>query len=101
MKSKVKNEYSLYLLIFATLMIDIDIKNNKKNPQKLETLFYDLIIILKDMNDGTNFDNNFSLELFKFSKNFGFINVNDESNQYPKIFKMLGLYKNGKYKEYE
>jgi hypothetical protein len=101
MKAKVKDEYSLYILIFAILMIDIDIKQNKKNLDKIDTLFYDLLIIIKNMNDGSSFDNNFALELFKFSKNIGFINTNDEPIGNKQIPKLIGLYKNGKYKEYE
>ena len=64
MKAKVKDEYSLYIIIFAILMIDIDIKENKKNSAKIDTLFYDLLIILKDLNDGSSFDNNFAAYAF-------------------------------------
>jgi hypothetical protein len=82
-------------------MIDIEIKDNKNNLQKLDNLFYDLLVILKDMNVGSNFDNNFILELFKFAKNIGYMNLNEEFSIYIKTRKLIGLYKEGKYKEYK
>ena len=87
--------------IFGILMIDLDIKQNKNNLNKIDTLFYDLLIILKDKNDGSTFDNNFIHDIFRFSKNIGFINLDENYKKYKRNIMNMGLYKKGKYKEYK
>ena len=98
---KIYSEHALFMFIFGLIMIEIDIKENHKdnNSLKIDSLFYDFLIIIKDLNDGKEFDNHICNEFFKFAKLIGFINITD--NIILKDYNFIGMYKSGKYKEYE
>jgi len=80
-KKFINDELALYQLVFAMLIFDMDFKNKGKfcfsNVMKLFILivkckFLDFMIILKNLNDGSNFDNQFLKESYKFTKLIGF-----------------------------
>jgi hypothetical protein len=95
-KSYIKNEHSLYMLIFTMLSVELDLKNLSKldiiDNKKIDSIFYDIMIILKDLNNGEIFDNLYCAELFKFSRLLGFLNIN--TNNYNKEKKYISLEKN-------
>lgn len=106
-KKFINSETSLYFLTFALLLMDLELKEEKKlsgndNSYKNNSIkkFYDLVVILKNLNDGENFEISYLKDCFRFSNVFGFLNLNGtpSNNHYKKPFE---LYKNGKIKKYE
>jgi hypothetical protein len=92
--------------------MDVDLKefkssnnkvlNNLNNLNKLDNLkkkFIDMVIILKNLNEGENFDSHYIKDLFKFSRHIGFCNIHN-NNQSIKTRNSIGLIKNGKHKQY-
>jgi hypothetical protein len=109
------SEHAIYMLTFTILCIDVDLKEYKTSNSrilnglnKLNTLntvdnlkkkFIDMVIILKNLNDGENFDSHYLKDLFKFSRHLGLCNVHNYSDN-TRSKNSIGLIKNGKHKQY-
>jgi hypothetical protein len=67
------------MLIFALLAIETELKQLSQidlvESKKVDSIFYDLMIILKDLNNGQSFETTYLTDLFKFSKLLGFVNL--------------------------
>jgi hypothetical protein len=85
------------MLLFSILSSELKLKE-LRDEEKIESIFYDLMIILKDLNNGQNFEITYLTDLFKFSKLLGFLNINNET--YTKEKSFLNLEKNKKSKSY-
>jgi hypothetical protein len=66
------------MLCFTLLTIDIELRGltelELSDNDKIDSIFYDLVIIQKDLNNGHSFENSYLTDLFKFSKLIGFTN---------------------------
>lgn len=105
-KDYLKSEHSIYMLVFSLLLTDLEFKNNDNSIKNISNTgdlknqkFYDLVIYLKNLNDGENFDSGYIKNCFKFAKLIGFINLSNKEVNINK--KNLDLYRDGKYKQYE
>lgn len=97
-KNYLKSEHAIYMLVFSMLLTDINIKENNDGFNMNNSKFYDLMIMLKDLNEGEIFDKSYCKDCFKFSKLVGYVNISNIKMNLNK--KPVGLYKNGKYKQY-
>ncbi len=77
-----KSEHSIYMLIFALIVTDINLNKFSVQPSKvtINKIFYDLMIILKNLNDGKNFNSAEIKEYFNFVKVMGLVETSPEIN---------------------
>jgi hypothetical protein len=133
-KKYIKNEEALYSIVFTLVMIDACLKeevgniNNNPLPLPLPSLsvslpldknniykkyFCDMMIILKNLNEGGNYDVDFIKNCFKFSKLMGYVNLSESGksnttststdiiNQQFMLKKQVWIYIENKYKQYK
>ena len=66
----------------------------------LNKKFIDMVVILKNLNEGENFNTPFIKDLFKFSKHIGFCYIHKTPQSSIGNKHSIGLIKNGKHKQY-
>ncbi len=102
------SEHSLYALIFALLVTDINLKNESHSLSKenVNKSYYDMMIILKNLNEGKNFNSSNLKEFFNFIKILGLVEMPHEIKKISeKIslsrFNFVKILKNGKSSQYK
>ena len=102
------SEHSLYTLIFSLLVTDINLKNESPTSSKenVNKSYYDLMIILKNLNEGKNFNSSNLKEFFNFIKILGLVEMPYEIKKISdKIslsrFNFVKILKNGKSTQYK
>jgi hypothetical protein len=107
------SQHAVYMMVFSTIIIELDTLYQKKLPlpaqvkplknsynsksytnfnsfnksassMPKDNRFLDFMILLKNLNEGENFDMNFMKEIYKFSKLIGVSGCNLNSNEYLK-----------------
>ena len=70
------------MLIFALIATDINLKKISVQPSKdtINKLFYDLMIILKNLKEGDNFNSADIKEYFNFVKIMGLVETSPQIN---------------------
>ena len=70
------SENAVYMLVFILILLDIDFKLKGKTLFTQEKVkFLDLMILLMYLNEGQNFDNEFLMESYKYTKISGLTNI--------------------------
>jgi hypothetical protein len=93
-----KSEFSTYQLVFALIILDISIK--EASPCVYKKFFFDLQIMVKNLNEGENYNNDYLKNCFRFVKSIGLINMPSLVSSCNQNKQSIGLVLNEKYKHY-
>lgn len=74
------SEKAMYLMVFILILLDIDFKLKGMFFNKTENVkLIDFMILVKYLNEGLNFDNDFLRESYKYIKLLGLTNLHCEN----------------------
>jgi hypothetical protein len=73
------SENAMYMLVFILIVLDIDFKiKGSIIIKEANVNFLDFMILVKYLNEGLNYTNEYLKEAYKYTKNFGYTNINNK-----------------------